>query len=196
MLAGLVELRKIIFRVFYQRDEYIVIQYELSQQSVQLDSNSDLDIRQVTESKELASLRQMADENDMVRFQNLFNRGSIAFIAFRDDQPAGYCWVSEKLDKAVHRVQAPLQAGDAYVHDLFVSPAYRRHGIGKALISYRLHFLKANEYKRAVAIVLKNNAPALSVDKKVGYIHAGELVHTRVLFSDRFAYRAYGENQF
>ena len=114
VLAGLVELGEIISRIFYRREEYIVIQYELSQQSVSLDPKPDLDIRQVAKSEELTSLRQMADESDMTRFHNLFNHDSVAFIAFQDGQPAGYCWASEKFEKALHRVPVPLPV--SYTH--------------------------------------------------------------------------------
>jgi len=186
--AGFAELGRTISRIFYQRAEFIVIARALLEQIPPAASKQGLVIRRATTREEIASLSPIADMIDMARFHKMFDHGSFAFIAFQNDQPVGYCWVSEEVDRNVTRVQPPLHPGDACVHDLFVSPAHRGRRIGRALVSHRLRFLREHGYKRALAVVRRDNVPALKVDKKTGYTNIGEMSHTRILFWDSFRY--------
>jgi GNAT superfamily N-acetyltransferase len=182
--AGFVELGQIVGRIFYQRAEYVIMANELSSQVLLPDPKPDLTIRQVTVWEEIASLSQIADSVDVVRFHEMFDNGSIVFVAFQDGRPAGYCWISQEIHRSVNRAQPPLRSGDACVHDLFVSPEYRGRGVGKALILYRLWFLCEHGYDRAIAVVVQDNVAALELDKKTGYSCIGRMTHTRVLFWD------------
>lgn len=185
---GTAELGRTLLRIFYQRSEYVVIANELSHQVFRPSPNPGLVIRQLTRREEISEIGQIVGLVDMARFYQMFDRGSIVFIACQDGQIAGCCWVSERVDQNVNRVQPPLQPGDACVHDLFVSPAYRSQGIGRALISQRLKFLQELGYKRAIGAVLKGNAPAFKINEKTGHIHIGEMSHTRILFWDLFRF--------
>jgi len=189
--AGVTELWRTILRVFCQRTDYVVVAHTLSEKIPSPNPKPGLTIRQVRDREELATLNRIADEEDRARFYRLLDHGSIAFIASQDSRPVGYCWISEEIDMRVHRVQPPLSPGDAYVHDLFVAPTHRRQGIGGALVSHRLRFLRDHGCERVIAIVLKDNVPALKVDSKTGYTHVGEMTHTRILLWDLFAYHRY-----
>lgn len=184
--VGLAELAQVLLRVFYKRGEYIIIARLLSEQISMPEPRPGLVIRQVTTREELGSLRPIMDLADMARFYKMFDQGSIAFVALQNEMPIGCCWISTKIDRSVNRVQPPLGPGDACVHDLFVSPEYRNAGIGRTLIAHRLRFLREQGYQRAIVAVLKDNAPALTVNKKTGHIHIGEMSHTRILFWDHF----------
>jgi GNAT superfamily N-acetyltransferase len=184
--AGFLELGQTVRRIFYQRSEHIVIANVLSDQVFLLDPKPGLVIRQMTTREEIAKLSQIANVADMARFYRMFDGGSIAFIASQNDHPVGYCWISKEVDRGVNPVQPPLRPGDACVHDLFVSPAHRGQGIGQALVSHRLRFLREHGYKRAIAAVLKDNIPALKVDERTGYTHIGEMSHVRILFWNSF----------
>lgn len=187
--AGFTELGRTVLRIFYQKSEHIILACELSERKTSpVNPKLGLVISRVKSPDEIACLGSMADPNDMARFHKMLDHGSIAFIAYLDKQSAGYCWISEEIDPGVNRVQPPLRPGDACVHDLFVSPTYRRQGIGHALVSHRLRYLSDHGYSRAIAAVRKDNIPALKVDEKTGYTHIGEMSHTRVLFWDRFIY--------
>jgi GNAT superfamily N-acetyltransferase len=189
--AGLAQLGRVIWRVFYQHDEYVVLTNLLSgpNQISPPKSRPDLVIRQVTTPEELDALQPIADVADIARFHHMFKRGSIMFIAFQHEIPVGYCWISAEIDRTANRIQPPLHPGEACVHDLFVAPAYRNQGIGQALISHRLQFLQKHGYQRAIVAVLKGNTPALKADERAGYIYVGQMWHTRILFWDSLTYQ-------
>jgi GNAT superfamily N-acetyltransferase len=186
--AGFAELGQTLLRIFYQKAEYVIVAHPLSEELTPMFTKSDTVIRQVKTRDEITGLSSIADPADMARFYKMFDNGSIAFIAWQNGQVAGYCWISDEIDRSVNRVQPPLSTGDACVHDWFVAPAYRSQGLGKTLVAHRLRFLRERGYRRALAVVLKDNAPALKVDKKTGYAEIGEMSHTRILFWDSFQY--------
>jgi GNAT superfamily N-acetyltransferase len=187
--AGLVTLGRTMARIFYRRDEYVIVANVLSERVPFPNLRSGLVIRQVTTREEIASLGSIADlANDMERFYKMFDNGSVGFIAWQSDRAVGCCWLSQKIYPSMIRVQVPLRPGDACAHNLFVSPTHRGQGIGQALVSHRLQFLREHGYKRAIAAVLKDNIPALKVDTKTGYTPIGDMTHTRVLFWDLYKY--------
>lgn len=189
--AGSAELGRTVLRIFYQRGEYIIIAHTLSGQIPPPAPKPGLVVRQVNTRDEIANLSSIAEPVDMARFYKMFDHGSIAFIAFQNGQSVGCCWISQEVDRRVNRVQFPLGPGDACVHDLFVSPAHRGQGLGKSLILHRLRFLREHGYRRALGVVLKDNVPALKINKKAEYEHIGEMSHTRILFWDSFYYNMF-----
>jgi GNAT superfamily N-acetyltransferase len=187
--AGLGKLGRTMARIFYQWSEYIIVAKALSERVHLPNLSSGLVIHQVTTHEEIAGMSSITDlANNMERFHRMFDNGSIGFIAFQNDQAVGCAWTSQKIDPTMIRVQVPLRPGDACVHNLFVSPTHRGQGIGQALVSQRLRFLREHGYERAVAAVLKDNIPALRVDEKMGYTQIGEMMHTRILFWDLYKY--------
>lgn len=186
--AGLLALESTLSRILYQRGEYTVLANDLSGHLAVPDPKADLVILQATAREELAVLNSMVHPADLARFYSLFDRGSTAFVAFQNSEAVGYGWISPAIDPAVHRVPAPLCPGDACLHDLFVSPAHRRQGIGLALISHRLRFLHDHGYRRAIAVVRKDNLPSLRANKNAGYRRIGEMTHARLLLWDRLSY--------
>ena len=186
--AGFTELGQTGARIFYQRASYVILANMLSECETTAELPPGLVIRQIASLEDIACLRSIADSADIARFHKLFNTGSIGFVAFENDQAVGCCWTSQEVNQNVNRVQAALhlRPGDAYGHDLFTSPMHRRRGIGKALATHRLQFLHERGYNRAVGGVSKDNAPALKLNKAIGYKPIGEVNHTRILFWDRF----------
>jgi len=188
--AGLVELGKTVWRVFYQRAKYIAMAKELSKQAFPATGGPDLTIRRATTREEVLALSPIADLADMARFQRMFDQGSVPLIALQSGQTVGYGWISHRIDRRTNRLQPPLGPGDACLHDLFVSPAYRGRGIAQALVARRLQFLREEGYTRSIIAVAQGNAPALRVAEKAGYRPVGEMSHTRVLFWERLTYKA------
>ncbi len=192
--VGFAELGRTSTRIFYQRAEYVVLANILSENATPAKLQTGLIIRQVVAREEIASLiSPIADSPDTARFYQLFDHGSIAFIACQNDQAVGHCWISKDVDPSVNRVGAALRLGsrDAYVHDLFTSPAHRGKGIGRSLVNHHLGYLREHGHERAVTAVIKNNMPALKVHKGTGYKVVGELLHTRILFWNYFRYNGF-----
>lgn len=189
--AVFTELGRIVARIFYQHAEYLILTHTLSACATTAGTQSGLTIRQATTRDLIASLSPIVGSADMARFYKLFEAGSIAFIASDNCQTVGCCWASQEADPSVNRVQAalPLYPGDAYMHDLFVSPTYQRRGIGQSLLTHCLEYLHESGYKRAVAAVDKDNLPSLELTSKTGFKVIGELSHVRTLFGNHFKCR-------
>jgi ribosomal protein S18 acetylase RimI-like enzyme len=188
--SGIAEFGRTIARIFYGRAEYLVLANSLSDRLDGADPQPEFTICQVTTLEEIEGLGPIADSADMARFHELFESGSMVFIASQNAEVVGYCWVSSGAGQDVNRIAAALQLedGDAYVHDLFTSMAHRSKGVGRSLVSHRLRYLREHGYKRAVGAVFANNVPALKVNKKTGYESIGVLHHYRVLFWNHFKY--------
>jgi ribosomal protein S18 acetylase RimI-like enzyme len=188
LAEGFVSFGRIVVNVFFRHSVYAVLAYMLPEQVFAPDSRPDLVIHQIATREEIDNLSSIAKSVDMARFYKMFVHGSICFSAYQNDRVVGYGWVSQEVDRSVNRVQPPLRSGDACMHDLFVSAAHRGQGIGEALVSHRLRFLRENRYKRAIAAVQKKNVSALRLHKKAGYTQIGQMFHTRILFWDSFRY--------
>ena len=186
--AGLAQLGCTGARILHQQADYVVVANTLAEFTITPEQRSGLVIRQAATSEEIARLSPIADSADIARFYKLIENGSTAFAAYQNDQPVGYCWASEEIDKSVNRIQAALRLrpGDAYTHDLLVSPAYRGRGLGESLLSHCLDYLRECGYRRAVAAIQTDNIPSLKLNRKIGYEVIGRLQHTRILFWDHF----------
>lgn len=187
--AGLTRLVKTIRRVFYSRDEFIVLAKALFPADPPPDPLPGLIVRRLITQTEVASLEPLAGATDMVRFQRMFKLGAVVFGAFLEGQVIGWGWLTDKIDPQTNRVQAPLRPGDACLYDLFVAPAFRKQGIAQRLVASRLQFLSAHGYQRSVITCSKDNPAALKVAQRAGYLKIGESCHTRFLFWDRYEYK-------
>jgi len=193
--AGLMELGRTLSRILYLRGEYVIMANDLSGLILLPGPGPDLVVRRVETREELDGLRSIASLADLSRYCRMFDHGSSVFIALQNDQPVGYGWISQMVDRSVHGVQPPLRPGDVCLHDLFVSPAHRRQGIGQMLIAHRLRFLRDNGYRRAIIAVKKDNIPSLEANRKTGYVPVGEMSHTRFLFWDRLTHNVLGPRE-
>jgi GNAT superfamily N-acetyltransferase len=191
MRAGFARLGQTVTRVFYVQGERVVLAKTLSGNLAALKLPPGLIIRRVLTKEDLASPASVVGPKDKVRFHQMFDQGSIAFIALQEGQPAGCGWISYQIDQRTNPAQAPLAPGDACLHDLFVAPLYRGHGIAQALVACRLQFLHKQGYKRSVISCSKGDTPALKVAQKAGYSSIGETRYTRFLFWNRLEYSPY-----
>lgn len=188
MKVGFVRLGKTIERVFYVRRERWVFALPLSQYHSKTTFLPDLVVRPLKDRKEIVLLEALASIVDIVRFRQMFDGGSAAFIALLNERLVGWGWIAFSIDPEIDRTQAPLLPGDACLYELFVAPAYRGRRIAQQLVDYRLRFLQENGYKRAIISCSKGDVPALKVAERVGYIKIGESSHTRFLFWDQYKF--------
>ncbi len=94
-------------------------------------------------------------------------RASTLFIARSGDgTPAGAVWVCEMPDLFTGWVRA-------YVLDLFVADAFRRKGLGRALMRAAEGWGRRRGLKRAALFVASHNAPAVALYEAMGYRSLG-----------------------
>jgi len=161
-----------------------------------LGHETDLAIRQIESSGDISDLAALEGLSDFLPgpidwLRGIFNNGGVGFVALKDSKPVGCCWISFRIIPGLIRVPVPLAAGDAYLLSLFVSPAHQNKRYGRVLAAHRLRYLRQKGYKRGIITVHKDNAPALRVDRAVGYTDIGGVTHTRFLFWD--SYRHHGD---
>jgi GNAT superfamily N-acetyltransferase len=189
-LGGLLKL------MIFKKVEMFVIAFDLSNKIHVPNLKNGLRINPIVTQEQIARLNKIVGlhnyKPDCIKsLKKIISNGSYGFFAFQNGKPIGTCWASEETPASLFPVQVPSKPGDICVHTLFVSPLARGKKIGEALASYRLWFLQKQDYKRAVAIVNKDNRPALNVNTKIGYVPIGEVSGFRFLFWSRLRYTWY-----
>jgi GNAT superfamily N-acetyltransferase len=106
--------------------------------------------------------------------------GHQGFIAFHQGRPVGYAWACANLEPDLERLRMNLEEGDVYFVDDFTAPAYRGHGVHKALFLARCRHFRDHGYRRAVAHIESRNAPSLAVWRKLGAREAGSINFRRI----------------
>jgi GNAT superfamily N-acetyltransferase len=105
----------------------------------------------------------VATEADVVR--DLFGQNPRVFcdLAFWDGAPAGFAlWF--------HNYSTFRGRHGLYLEDLFVEPAYRGRGIGKALLRHLAQRCQADGLARLEWQVLDWNAPSIAFYKSLGAV--------------------------
>jgi GNAT superfamily N-acetyltransferase len=118
--------------------------------------------------RELADYEKLLDEFEVTE-------AAIGAALFAD-QPLLFCeiaeWDGEPAGFAVWFVNFSTFAGrpGIYLEDLFVRPAYRGKGIGKALLACLAGICLANGWARLQWSVLDWNAPSIAFYKSIGAV--------------------------
>jgi len=105
----------------------------------------------------------VANEADLVR--DLFGANPRVFcdLAFWDGAPAGFAlWF--------HNYSTFRGRHGLYLEDLFVEPAHRGRGIGKALLRHLAQRCQADGFARLEWQVLDWNAPSIAFYKSLGAV--------------------------
>ncbi|MBF8294512.1 MAG: family N-acetyltransferase [Bacteroidetes bacterium] len=116
--------------------------------------------------KELAEYERLAHEviaTEEVLSETLFGEQPYAevVLAYYDDEPVGYALY-------FHSFSTFLGRPGLYLEDLFVRPAVRGKGIGKALLAFVAHVASERKCGRLEWSVLNWNEPAIGFYKSLG----------------------------
>jgi len=116
--------------------------------------------------KELAEYERLADEvvaTEEVLSETLFGERPYAevVLAYYDGEPVGYALY-------FHSYSTFLGRPGLYLEDLFVRPAVRGKGIGKALLAFVAHVASERSCGRLEWSVLNWNEPAIGFYKSLG----------------------------
>jgi GNAT superfamily N-acetyltransferase len=113
------------------------------------------------------------------RFEEATAGGRVCFLAKRGEQPVGYAWLAERMDRAFDPLVLELPPATAYLTDLYVLPAERNTGVGSALVSARLRHACERNLVRTWQIVAPRNQASLRVIEKTTRVPARIVAQAR-----------------
>ena len=137
--------------------------------------NSNITIKPVTRQevpvllslvKELAEYERLAHEvqvTEEIMAESLFEDRAApgAVLVYYEDNPAGYCIY-------FHNFSSFLGRPGIYLEDIYIRPAYRRHGLGRAVFSHLARLAREHKYGRLDFAVLDWNESAIRFYEEIG----------------------------
>ena len=128
--------------------------------------------------KKLAAYEKLTHEvvaTEMLLRETLFGslRTAEVAIGYCEEKPVGFVLF-------FHNYSTFLGRPGLYIEDLFVDEAYRRRGLGRALLLYVAQLANARRCGRLEWAVLDWNEPAINFYKKLGAVAMNEWTIYRV----------------
>ena len=150
--------------------------------------NTSFSIRTATEAdvplifefiQELAAYEKLSHEvaaTEALLRRNLFSerRGAEVLLAFEGAQSVGFALF-------FHNFSTFIGKPGIYLEDLFVRPAFRRRGYGKALMVYLARLAKERDCGRFEWWVLNWNSPSLEFYRSLGAVSMSDWTVQRVV---------------
>src|SRR5262249_54030383 len=127
---------------------------------------------------------EISSVQDIELFRKRLAAGRTCLLAWRDSEPIGYTWISERMGPDVTACKLPLPAHAAYFYDLYVIPAERSSGVGTALVSARLRLARERGFAEGWRTVSVENGASLRTAEKTsgnGTRIVGEMTYVKVL---------------
>jgi ribosomal protein S18 acetylase RimI-like enzyme len=120
--------------------------------------------------RDVPALSALVGQREVTRFRDLIARGRHCLIAWRNEQPVGYTWVSAGIGPDVSVWPLPFQfpSDAAYLWNLYVLPSERSSGIGTALARARLQLARELGFKEGWRMVAPTNRASLRTVQKSG----------------------------
>lgn len=124
------------------------------------------------------SLRPEQDP-DLVRRR--FRSGQRCIAVIRDDRVVGASWMATgPVEVAFLHAMLQVSPGTIYIHDAFVDPRYRGHGISPALTEAIRRIAGQTGGHTLLGGVFPANRPAMRAHAKSGFKPAGEIGSIRI----------------
>jgi ribosomal protein S18 acetylase RimI-like enzyme len=120
--------------------------------------------------QDVPALSALVGQREVIRFHDLIASGRHCLIAWRDEQPVGYTWVSAGIGPDVSLWPLPFQfpSDAAYLWNLYVLPSERSSGIGTALARARLQLARELGFREGWRMVAPTNRASLRTVQKSG----------------------------
>ncbi|HEU5170129.1 MAG TPA: GNAT family N-acetyltransferase [Gemmatimonadales bacterium] len=133
-------------------------------------------------------LSPIAGRRRLALFARMAGAGRVCLVAWRDDVPVGYAWVSDRMAAEFEGYPLELPAGVAYLWALYVPPRERNAGLGSALASARIRWAREHGFREGWRIVAQTNRASLRTVAKTageGTRIVGELRYLKLLAQGR-----------
>lgn len=137
----------------------------------------------------------LSEEKKLLFKKRLESSDYKAFGIFKDMKLVYYSWVSFKSVSLPFNFKKTLflDETEALLEDSFCDPNYRRRGYHSMVNIVRLKTVLETGKKNAVVTVLAGNKPAISVQKKSGFIITKKIKLTRFLNKEQIKHIAFND---
>lgn len=154
--------------------------------TMQLFSESDYEALDPAEREQLVESLEVDD----LRIRQIWQRGDIAVLARINGRSAGIVWC------ACQRVKVPeldrfleLGPGEAYIHDLFVSPQARGRSLAPSILEFLAMELRQRDIYKSWALIGSDNIASVRAFEKAAYAAVADVVHAHIGGVDRLVLR-------
>jgi hypothetical protein len=118
------------------------------------------------DSKDIEKLLALVDEKTVKLIRRYLNYGSSCFMAFDNNEIAGYSWINMSNVLMDGYYICPVSTGGVFTFGGFVFPHYRGKKVFQQIISHYCREFKDKNYFFIGNFVARNNSPALGARKK------------------------------
>lgn len=129
-------------------------------------------------------------ELDEAYCRSKWDRGDLVVFAQIHQRPAGIAWC------ALAPVEVPelgrvlnLEPTEAYIHDVFVSPAARGRAVAPSMLEFLAHELRQRDVYRSWALIGSDNVASIRAFEKAAYAPVADIVYARMGKVDRLRVR-------
>jgi GNAT superfamily N-acetyltransferase len=118
-------------------------------------------------------------------YEGRIDRGEVLFLARIGGVPVGFLWVAfGRWDSPWIEHCLPLD-GDIWIHDVFVDPSHRRHGIYRAMLRRVLRWAEEKGHAHAYCLVMRRNRASMLAHERNGWLPFEVISYWRLLFLAR-----------
>ncbi len=110
---------------------------------------------------DLNALATIATPQRLERMRRALRRGRTGLVAWREDRPVGWAWISDRVEPDLEIHPLPLPPGTAYLWDLYVDPRERNRGVGSALAVARAREALERGFRSGWRAIAPDNVPSL-----------------------------------
>jgi GNAT superfamily N-acetyltransferase len=131
--------------------------------------------------EEIADYVSFRSDADPTVIQSRLERGEVCFTARHQGRIVSAAWIAtgfvwiDYLGRGVS-----LAPDEAYLHESFTTPAFRGQSIPVVRARHEAQFFRAAGYRRIVAIIVPENAPALRHAVKSGWRRFGVMGYVKL----------------
>jgi GNAT superfamily N-acetyltransferase len=136
--------------------------------------------------EDIDKLGDLVSPSSLKYFKYLFScDGLFCFVATHEGRIIACCWASTRFAPDRTRYHLNLAPWEAYVHNSYTAPEYRRLGVMSSLIAYRSMWLHNKGYRRLISLIDPNNVPSLRMDQKMGFQEIDRVKSCRILWWEK-----------
>jgi len=176
-------LKAILRRVGIITETFLLLKYELNEMDVinKFNEYDYSDVKEIT--KNNISKISFLNSDKIKIFKNRFHYGNYSCYAIVKDKEIQYLtWISWECMNypTFFKKKEKLKFDQALLEDSFCSPIHRGKGYHSKMNIFRLKKILDNDKLEVLALVLKENKPALKVQLKSGFYYYSKIKFIKI----------------